>query len=420
MEVKDVGRDVGSGVTLLRKGVSQTPIRLFCRLQDNVPLVCTEADDRRLLLRAGPSRRQFHVFSLETYAGFELNGARQVRLRLSHNFNDDTQGVSRNRFKTGDNSGKPTEYFGGILVDYSVGGRYTKRVSMAAAFYHPECSLKGAKWGKHGMADERLDFGAWIEEPSPREFSLDIGRFAPDGWDGKVWLSLGTCRFLAGHHLDLEILSFNDASAKDLIVPVVTQNVRMAPPPLKSTPLKTKPRSLAALDADEWKGWTKADPFWLRASGRPKAQTQAYVAHDYEYLYLGIEADEPLVPSIAGREAWSNDHIELLVDRSDGRIYQVIAAPNSETVFLLDRRRDAPKGIVVHDAVEKGKGWKLFIAVPLDDLKPNMQLAPVTLKMEIARVRKANEEYSTWTPIDTGFFERKSYGTVILDFSWTK
>ena len=420
LEIKDVGRDLGSGVTLLRKGVGQTPIRLFCRLQDNVPLVCTEADDERLLLRAGPSRRQFHVFSLETYAGFELKGARQVRLRLSHNFNDDTQGVSRNRFKTGDNSGKPTEYFGGILVDYSVGGKYAKRVSMAAAFYNPDCSLKGAKWGKHGMADQRLDFGAWVEEPSPKEFSLDISRFAPDGWDGKAWLSLGTCRFLAGHHLDLEILSFNDASAKDFIVPVVTKNVRMPPPPLKSAPLKAKPKSLVALDAEEWKGWAKTDPFWLRASGRPKAQTRAYVAHDYEYLYVGIEADEPLVPQISGREAWSNDHIELLVDRSDGRIYQVIAAPRSETVFLLDRRRDQAKGIVVHDAVEKGKGWKLFVALPLDDLKPNMQLTPVTLKMEIARVRKAKDEYSTWTPIDTGFFERASYGTVILDFSWTK
>ena len=89
-------------------------------------------------------------------------------------------------------------------------------------------------------------------------------------------------------------------------------------------------------------------------------------------------------------------------------------------MFLLDRRRDEPKGIVVRDAVEPGKGWKVFLAVPLDDLKPNMQLTPVTLKLEIARIRKADDECSAWTPIDTGFFERKSYGTVVLDFSWTK
>ena len=420
LDVQHVGRDLGSGVTLLQKGVSQTAIQLFCRLQDNVPLVCTAADEKKLSLCAGPSRRQFHVFSLETYAGFELKGARQMRLRLSHNFNDDTLGVSRNRFKTGDNAGKPNEFFGGILVDYSVGGKYVKRVSMAAAFYHPDCTLKGATWGKHGMADERLDLGAWIEEPSPKTFSLDLAKFAPKGWDGKVWFSLGTCRFLAGHHLELDILSFNDASAKDFLVPVVSKSGRVAPPPLKSTPLKAKPKSLKALDAEEWKGWSKIDSFWLRASGRPKAQTRAYVAHDYEYLYVGVEADEPLVPTISAREAWSNDHIEMLVDRSDGRIYQVIASPGSETVFLLDRRRSEPKGIVVRDAVEKGKGWRLFFALPLDDLKPNMQLTPVTLKMEIARVRKAGDEYSTWTPIDTNFFERASYGTVILDFSWTK
>ena len=420
LEVKEVGRELGSGVTLLRKGVGHTSIRLFSHLQDNVPLTCTAANDTTLSMVAGPSRRQFHVFEMETYAGFELNGARQVRLRLSHNYDESSQGVSRNRFKTSDNSGKPDEYFGGLLVDYSVGGKYVKRVSMATAFYHPDCKLKGAKWGKHGMADERLDLGAWIEEPSPKVFSLDIGRFAPEGWDGKVWLSLGTCRFLAGHHLSLDILSFNDASASDFIVPRVTRNARMMPLPLKSTPLKTKPKSLASICPEEWKDWTRIDSFWLRAAGLPKAQTRAYIAHDYEYLYVGIDADEPMSFSRKGREAWSNDHIELLVDRSDGRIYQVIAAPESETVFLLDRRRDEPKGIVVHDVAEEGKGWKLFLALPLDDLKPNMQLTPVTLKMEIARVRKANDEYSTWTPVDTGFFERKNYGTVILDFSWTR
>ena len=107
---------------------------------------------------------------METYAGFELKGARKVQLRLSHNYDESSQGVSRNRFKTSDNSGKPDEYFGGLLVDYSVGGKYVKRVSMATAFYHPDCKLKGAKWGKHGMADERLNLGAWIEEPSPKVF----------------------------------------------------------------------------------------------------------------------------------------------------------------------------------------------------------------------------------------------------------
>ena len=162
---------------------------------------------------------------------------------------------------------------------------------------------------------------------------------------------------VAGHHITLDILSFYDDAAGDFVVPVFTKNVRLMPPPLKSTPLKAKPRSLFALNADEWKEWTKIDSFWLRASGRPKAQTRAYIAHDYEYLYVGIDAEEPLVPFIAGTEAWSNDHIEILVDRSDGHIYQAIAAPNSETVFLLDRRRENAKGIVVRDDVDMGRGW---------------------------------------------------------------
>lgn len=420
LEVTDAKREPAHGVKILRKGVYSTSIPLMTRLQDNLPIVCTAADEEKLRLVAGPSRRQFHVRTLETFAGFEMKGARQLRLRLSHNYSEETSGVNRNRFKTGDNSGKSDEYFGGIQIDYSVGGKYVKRVSMSAAFYHPACSLKGAKWGKWGVSDERLDFGDLIEQPSPKVFSLDLARFAPKDWDGKVWLSLGTCRFLAGHHLELEILDFNDAAAKDFVVPVVNANPRTMPLPLKSTPLKEKPKSLKALDATEWTGWSKIDSFWLNGSGRPTAQTRAYLAHDYEYLYVGYDVAEPQVPSLAGKEAWSNDHVEMLVDRSDGRIYQVIAAPRSETIFLLDRHRDLPKGIIVREAVQPGKGWQLFMAIPLDDLKPNMQLTPVTLKLELGRIRKAGDERSAWTPLETGFFERKNYGTVILDYSWTK
>ena len=60
------------------------------------------------------------------------------------------------------------------------------------------------------------------------------------------------------------------------------------------------------------------------------------------------------------------------------------------------------------------------MAILLDDLKPNMQLTPVSLNLEIVRIRKVGEERSSWTPLDGGFFERKNYGTVILDYPWTK
>ena len=420
LEVREVGRTLDQGVRLLRKGVYSSSIPLDIRLQEKLSIVCTDADESRLKLTAGPSRREFNVRSLETFSGFEFDGARQVKLRLSHNYSDATTGNGRNRFKTNNNAGKATEYFAGLTVDYSVGGKYAKRVSMSVAFYHHACVLKGAKWGKNGVADEQLDFGDWIEEPSPKTFSLDLAKFAPKGWDGKAWLSLGTCRFLAGHHLELDVLGFNDMSATDFLVPTVNLDAREMPPPLKSVPLKRKPKSLVALDAAEWRDWAKIGSFWLRAAGRPKAQTRAFVAHDYEYLYVGIDADEPLTPMFAGREAWSNDHLELLVERSDGLIYQVIVAPRSETVYLLNRRREDPKGIVARTAEKPGKGWQAFLAVPLDDLKPNMQLTPVALRLELARIRKAGDEYSTWTPIETGFYERKNYGTVILDYSWTK
>ena len=411
-----------NGVRILKSGVYRTKIPTVILLQTNLSITCTAADPKALRLVAGPSRREFAVRDLETAAGFELDGARQVRLRFAHNFNDDSVGVNRNRFKTGDNAGKPDEYFAGLLVDYSVGGMYVKRVSMSTGFYHPACALRGAKWGKFGRADEILDFGEWLEEPSPRVFSLDLGRFAPKGWDGKAWLSLGTCRMLAGHHLELEILSFNDASAKDFLVPTVNANARVMPPPLRSRPLKAKPRSLERIDPEEWKGWARTTPFMSLGSGRPKAQTVVSVAHDYEYMYFGIEAEEPAKPVLSGMEAWSNDNLQILVRRPDDKVYQVIVDPAGRYVHLLDRVRDMSgnDGIVGRGEVVGGRCWRAFFAVPIDGLKFDMQRTPVTVRAEFARERKGVQERSAWTPLEGNYFEGRNYGTIVLDFNWSR
>ena len=416
-DVKDVNEKHGD-VTVLRSGVFRTQCETIVKLQENLSVTCSSADPKSLHLVAGPSRREFMPGWLETAAGFELSGARQLKLRFSHNFDDSSLGIGRNRFKVSENMTRATAYFCGVTVDYSVGGKYAKRVTMSAGYHHPDCELNGARWGKYGRADEKLDFGPWIEEPSPKVFSLDLLRHAPKDWDGRCWLSIGTCHLPAGHHIALDILSFNDASAKDFVVPLAGRGARAIPPPLRSKPLKAPPKSLDGIDAAEWKGWTKATPFMGLGSGRPRAQTAVYLAHDRERVYFGIEADEPERPFIFDGEAWASDNVQILIRRPDGKVYQVIADPRGRYAHMLDRVRDksGKDGIAVCGEVENGRCWRLFIAIPVASLGIDARKAPVSLKATITRERKNYQERSAWSPIEAAYFELDNYGTMVFDF----
>ena len=419
LEIRDVNRE-RDGVKILRSGVYASPIVTVIGIQTNLPLVCTAADPDKLRLVAGPSRREFQVRDLETFAGFELSGARQLRLRFTHNFHE-AYNLSRGRLVTGENPGKPNEYFAGIVVDYRVKGRYARRVSMSTGLYHHEYANKGPKWGVAGSPDDALSLGEWLEGDPSRVFSLDIARFAPADWDGVAFVSLGTCRILSGHHIGLEILGFNDASAKDFIAPKKRLNTRLMPAPVHSKPLKIKPRSLTRLDASEWQAWPVAKGFVPLGSGVAKADTSVRIAHDYEYLYLGVEAEEPgRAPMDAEADPLQNEHIEVLVQRPDFLVYQVIGDAKGRHSLYLDRKAATgrPTGIVCRGETVPGRGWRVFFAIPIDSLKFDMQRTPVTIRAEFARDRRVPVERTTWSPLETGYYETGRYGTIDLDFNW--
>ena len=63
-------------------------------------------------------------------------------------------------------------------------------------------------------------------------------------------------------------------------------------------------------------------------------------------------------------------------------------------------------------------GTNIFIAIPIDLLRFDMQRTPVIVKGNICRARFSNSvEYSVWAPVNKGFAEKHNYGSIVLHFN---
>jgi hypothetical protein len=391
--------------------------------QRNLTPAVAEADPQKLAITAGTSRRDAGAnLALHSFAGLELNGARQIRLKFRHTFGT-VQAQRQIHVRKG--AGAPHTNFAGLVVDFRVDGKYTKRVALSAGLYHPDYAApEPPYWGTRGKPDDLLELGDLISGPEERVFSLDLERLAPKGWDGTAFLSVGTARILPNRRITLELLGFNDKAAKDFLTPELplAAGVRTMPKPLRSKRLRKPPASLAGkLDPAEWRQWAPFDrfqPLGTDPKAILRAGTRAFLAHDYEYIYLAVEAAEPgRAPVCDTQLAWRNERIELLLVRPDQKLYQVLADAQGKTALFINGLQAEPDDILCKAETVPGKGWRLLLAVPVDALKFDMQRTPVVVKANLCRARlKPATEYSSWAPVKKAFNDTSTFGTLIFDF----
>ena len=74
--------------------------------------------------------------------------------------------------------------FAGFMVDYHTTEGYTKRVGLALGLYSNKRDVRTPIWGKCNPPDQFVDLG------KKKEYDLDLKKWAPEGWDGKVWFSV--------------------------------------------------------------------------------------------------------------------------------------------------------------------------------------------------------------------------------------
>ena len=395
-------------------------------IQPDIRPGIADADVDALHLSVGASRREsVNTTTLRCWAGFRINGAKKLKLRFRHTLQDVHSSHRGYTYPWG--WGKPPELFTGFVVDYHTPTGYTKRVSMSTGLFSEKCVAVFPWWGVAKGAKEsiNLSFGEWIEDAAPHEFVLDLARFAPDGWDGKIIFSLGEEKLGTGRRLEADIVAFNDVAIGNEKIPRAADNIRDVPPPVNSKPVKSKPCSLVKLHSEEWDNWAKLPGKFTRlVQGVAKKGTTAYIAHDYEYMYVGVKCEEDdRGPSAGASAPYQNEHIEICFHRSDGKVVQFMGDVKGRAAYFIERTENSlPKGFVCRgeNCKEWHAGWRVFFAIPLDSLKVDMQRTPVVIRANVCRVRKIGEpELTSWSPMEEhGFYDLPKYGTWVLDFNW--
>ncbi len=390
-------------------------------MQQNILPAVATADPEKLVITSGTTRRDGINLYHSSYAGLELQNARQIKVRLSNTFQS-SNSIRRSHIQKG--GGKPDTNFAGLIIDYQVNGKYTKRVALSVGLYHPSYSRIEPAWGKaNSKADLNLELGDFINTDPVKVFSLDLEQFAPKGWNGTAYVSVGTARIFPNRRITLEILKFNDKKAGDFLKPVMptTAGKRVKPQALVSTVLKTKPASLKKPAPAEWLKWSKLEP--LQPLGNdPKtilrSRSDIFMAHDFEYIYLGAKLCDSR-PGIAKfAEVHRNERIEILLVRPDGKLFQVLADTKGENAVYINGQQSELDGVVTAAAYQPGVGTNIFVAIPIEYLRFDMQRTPVIVKANICRVRLSTPvEYSVWSPMEKSFAEKNNYGTIVLHFN---
>ena len=104
------------------------------------------------------------------FAGIEIAGVRKLRVTLKNS----------PRFSHHD-----VNSFAGFIIDYHTNNGYEKRVLLGIGLLDKERWEKAPNYGANNSGDQFVDIGM-------RNFyEIDLNKWAPAGWDGKTWFTVG-------------------------------------------------------------------------------------------------------------------------------------------------------------------------------------------------------------------------------------
>ena len=427
-EIVEVNRTIG-GLEVLKSAVFTTPV-IRCEIQPDMESLMARVRPDDLVLEAGTTRKVSHFGHLPprydlgaAFAGLEIRNLRKVKVKLANTFHDafHCRGTGHHL------PPKPnSRNFAGIVIDYHTPQGYTKRVGLATGVLHPECSSVFPDYGKAAVADEFRDLGTALIEKPEAVFSLDLGEYAPEDWDGQVWLSAGTDWLTMDRRLTLQILAANDAVTDPSATGTDPSAFREA---YRKPRVLRVPRSPGGILVDGpsgeewWRGSAETDQFYLiGGEGVSEAGTKAKLLYDDNNLYIAFECGEPVrkKPLILGGAPWSDDSIEVWIDANRDRetFRQVIVNAANDKVEYGEAG-PTPIGASSAAYVEKGAGWMVEVVVPFKGLGVAPPKPGDEWRLSLCRYRPAgtgfNSELIVWAPLKKGGFkDLDNFGTMVF------
>ena len=165
-----------------------------------------ETDAESLRTHAGTTRKIFG-YRGSAYSGLEIEDLRTVKLKLENTYCTATHNRGKGQHQPQYQRSKAT--FGGIIVDYHTPTGYTHRVGYAVGLLAPDCTATNPRYGKKGPFDEIIDLGPIVDEGPGKTLTLNLAEHAPEEWDGRVWLSVGSEWAAPARRLTATILEAN-------------------------------------------------------------------------------------------------------------------------------------------------------------------------------------------------------------------
>ncbi|NMA42486.1 MAG: hypothetical protein GX946_03800 [Oligosphaeraceae bacterium] len=395
-----------------------TPLR---DLQENLDPAAAFADPQKLMLSARSTRRE-DTLDARFYAGFEITGSKELALRLtSYFYGQYGPGGFRNHVY---GMGIPKIDFAGMIIDYRVNGKYTKR--LAVSFGIGGKALKNAlpSWGCGKEYDSLVTLGDLICQAKITDFRFPVMKYAPENWDGTFFISIGCTHVLPARGFELEILGGDGTYSNFPLMEAVALEAefnREVPAALELGRLASVPNADNLLSFDrKLPDWVKLPPMLPlpRSASKQVQKVQGYFAYDDDALYFIGEADEVmreirLNPNV---QPWENDALELYFTRPGKAALQIVIDAAGKLALLENGIPLADRGnIVCKVQVKPNHGFRVFAKIPwsLLDIK---EITPgLTVKYNLARSRRGTpSELSCTAPVKILFNESDHFGSFHL------
>ena len=393
-------------------------------IQPELDALTASVDVDGLRAEAGTTRKTELDCRGGTFAGFEIKNLRRVKVKLTNTFHDAFHQYGKGKHvPTKPNS----RSFAGFVIDYHTPDGYAKRVRLATGVMHPKCSSVEPDYGKGGLADVAIELGTELIQSPEAIVSLDLAAYAPDDWDGQVWLSVGSDWIGSDRRLTMEVLAVNDDVAGPFLTGTDPKAFKEAYDKPKTLPARRSPGGIVIdgrPNEEMWRGAAKTERFFLHGGhGASTADTEAMILYDDAYLYVGFiceetDRDKPLV---RGGAIWDDDEVEVWVDiNGDGETYkQVIVNAGGEMMELSEGGTETiGSDAVVY--VNEGSSWMVEMRIPFEGLGVKPPKRGDTWRLSLCRYRPPGDDFNSelivWAPLQKGGFrDLANFGTLVFD-----
>lgn len=265
--------------------------------------------------------------------------------------------------------------FAGIIVDYHTPGGYTKRVALSFGVCTRIGNVSQPSWGKGAAPDQVIELADGITREKEFSLTVDLGRYAPPDWDGRVWFAPTVFRLLPGGGFRARLSPLKEAAGAKIDAGTDISELFLR----RRAACESFAGEIAvdgALDEPGWREATELGNFrQLVTARKADPNTAVKVWRGATHLYVGFTCAEKekkrlFKDAAADAGPWADDSVEVFLAQA--------AQPENYFQFVVSHtgkkhsgRRFDPVAIPweAKTRVDLAAGvWTVEIAIPFESL----------------------------------------------------